>query len=145
MCTYSTALLLDIILSVHAYSHFKFLYKSMLIRKVIKIHPQTCKKCITLITCHPVNILNRMQISILKGKILDSQPLSYSRLQQQSGFPPFKEYKIQGLFQDFQDLLTHILGTKCAKNICFKIHVCFTMLLIRLNSPVTFRSIVRLL
>ena len=102
MCTYSTALLLDIILSVHAYSHFKFLYKSMLIRKVIKIHPQTCKKCITLITCHPVNILNRMQISILKGKIFDSQPLSYIRLEQQSEFPPFKEHKIQGLFQDFQ-------------------------------------------
>ena len=75
---------------------------TMLIKKVIKIHPQTCKKCITLITCHPVNILNRMQISILKGKIFDSQPLSYIRLEQQSEFPPFKEHKIQGLFQDFQ-------------------------------------------
>ena len=57
-----------------------------------------------------------------------------------TGFPPFKEHKIQGLFQD---LLTHIQERKCAKNICFKINVCFIMLLIMLNSPVTFRSIVR--
>ena len=55
-----------------------------------------------------------------------------------------KNIKFKDFSRTFKDLLTHIQGPKCAKNICFKINVCLIMLLIMLNSPVTFRLIVRL-
>ena len=53
-----------------------------------------------------------------------------------------KNIKFKDFSRIFKDLLTHIQEPKCAKNICFKINVCFIMLLIMLKSPVTFRSIV---
>ena len=52
--------------------------------------------------------------------------------------------KFKDFYRTFKDHLRHIQGPKCAKNICFKINVCFIMLKIRLNSHITFRSIVRL-
>ena len=53
-------------------------------------------------------------------------------------FPPFKEHKIQGLFQDFEGPSYAYLTTECAKNIRFKINACFIMLLIRPQLPRNF-------